>query len=95
MDYNSDDFQTIWSDYRDVVLLEIIKKKASVINMGRTVLATGVVALVTEKFIKQIGDEYFEYDVVQRIKHLKQRYFDFQHFISIPGIEYDVVNNIV
>lgn len=95
MPYNSHDFQTNWSDYRDVVLLELIKKKADVINMGRTVLATGVVALVTEKFIKQTGDEYTEYEVVQRMKYLKRRYLDFEHFISTAGIAYDFVNNVV
>lgn len=84
-----DDFPQVWYEHWDVAVLDLLRRKAQVLKIEQTIVATGIVALVSKKFSKAIGKEFTSYQVAMRIKYLHKRYLEFRWFFATDGISYD------
>lgn len=87
--------QRLWEEANDVVLLKLLADMNMKISLRRTIVATGVIAVVHADLNRIRVRAYSAKEVVRRISFMKSRFLDFQSFISLPKILYNDVTNIV
>lgn len=87
--------QRLWEEADDVVLLELLADMNMRISLTRTIVATGVIAVVQADLNRIPVRAYSGKEVVRRISFMKSRFLDFESFKSIPGILYNDVTNVV
>lgn len=84
-----------WDEDDEIMLLDMMAEMTRKIELSRTIIATGVIVAVRQELNYRRRQIYIENDVVCSLAFLKRKYFDFEGFIAIPGVQYNEYTNIV